>query len=154
MSKVNFLKGLQMSEASDSLKQKFVENVKLRGYDDKYIDRHEEKEILQQAVSDGITIESARQSLAQVCEANDYVLESRALETVENAVATFAENDGKVDEKEYHDAVTIAKKATRGKKTENECKRFVLHIMDDRGYQAKTGLFSNWFKKEKQTVGV
>jgi hypothetical protein len=141
-------------QVPDDVKKKFVEEVKLRGYDDKYIDRKEEKEILQFAIKDGISVDSARAALSQVCEASDYVLESRALQQVEEALQTFAENDGKVDEKEYADAVTICKKATKGKKTDTECKRFVLGIMEDRSYTAKTGWFSNWFKNEKASVGM
>jgi len=144
-----------MSEqVSDEVKKRFVEEVKLRGYDDRYIDRKEEKEILQMAIKDGVSVESARAALAQVCESSDYVLESRALSQVEDTLATFAENDGKVDEKEFKDAVTICKKATKGKKTDTECRRFVLGIMEDRSYAAKTGFFSNWLKRERQAVGL
>ena len=123
-------------------------------YDDKYIDRKEEKEILQMAIKDGVSIDSARAALSQVCESADYVLESRALQQVEDVLQTFAENDGKVDEKEYQDAVTVCKKATKGKKTDTECKRFVLGIMGDKSYAAKTGWFSNWYKNERAAVGI
>src|SRR5215211_5511848 len=61
----------------DEVKRQFVEQVKLRAYDDKYIDKAEEREILQMALQQGVTVDSARQALAQVCEANGYVLESR-----------------------------------------------------------------------------
>ena len=37
----------------DELKRQFVEQVKLRAYDDKYIDRNEEREILQLALAAG-----------------------------------------------------------------------------------------------------
>jgi len=151
----NFVEVNTMSEqVSDDVKKRFVEEVKLRGYDDKYIDRAEEREILQGAVKDGISVESARAALAQVCEASGYVLESRALAQVEEVLQTFAENDGKVDEKEFNDAVTVLKKATKGKKTENECKKFVLKIMEDRSYAAKTGWFSNWLTTARKSVGL
>ena len=60
----------------DEVKRQFVEQVKLRAYDDKYIDKNEEREILQIAIQQGITIDSARQALAQVCEHQSYILES------------------------------------------------------------------------------
>ncbi len=144
-----------MSEqVSDDVKKRFVEEIKLRGYDDKYVDRKEEKEILQMAVKDGVSLESARAGLLQVCEASDYVLESHVLAQAEQVLQTFAENDGKVDEKEYKDAVTLVKKHTKGKKTDKECKRFVLQIMEDRSYSAKTGWFSNWLKNERSSAGL
>ncbi len=144
-----------MSEqVSDEVKKRFVEEIKLRGYDDKYIDRKEEKEILQMAVKDGVSIESARAGLLQVCEAHDYVLESHALGDVQRVLQVFAENDGKVDEKEYKDAVAVMRKNTKGKKTEKECKKFVLEIMEDRSYAARTGWFSNWLKNERHAAGL
>ncbi len=63
----------------DEVKKRFVEEVKLRAYDDKYIDKNEEREILQTALQQGVTVDSARAALAQVCESNGYVLESRVL---------------------------------------------------------------------------
>src|SRR4029078_4128275 len=61
------------------VKRQFVEQVKLRAYDDKYIDRGEEREILQIALQQGVTVDSARAALAQVCENHGYVLETRTL---------------------------------------------------------------------------
>ena len=60
----------------DAIKRRFVDEMKLRGYDDKYIDKNEEREILQIAIQQGIGIDAARAALAQVCEVEGYVLES------------------------------------------------------------------------------
>src|SRR3954471_11472220 len=110
----------------DDVKRQFVEQVKLRAYDDKYIDKGEEREILQIALQQGVTVDSARAALAQVCETNNYVLESKALAQVKDLIETFAGNDGKIDEKEFTDAVTTCKKATQGKKNDIQVKRMVL----------------------------
>src|SRR6202011_4444182 len=101
--------------ALDEVKRRFVEEVKLRAYDDKYIDRGEEKEILKIAIEQGVGVDSARGALVQVCESQGYVLESAALASVKKVVETFAENDGVISEKEFNDAVTICKKETKGK---------------------------------------
>src|SRR5579872_2139109 len=93
----------------DEVKKRFVEEVKLRGYDDKYIDKNEEREILQIAIQQGISVESARAALSQVCEAQAFVLESRVLGEIKDLIETFASNDGKIDEKEFQDAVTTLK---------------------------------------------
>jgi hypothetical protein len=137
----------------DEVKRQFVEQVKLRAYDDKYIDKNEEREILQIALQQGVTVDSARAALAQVCETNGYVLESRALQQVKELIETFASNDGKVDEKEFNDAVTICKKVTQGKKNDVQCKRMVIEIIEENAYKVKTGLFSNWFNRVKREVG-
>jgi hypothetical protein len=138
----------------DEVKKRFVEEVKLRAYDDKYIDKNEEREILQIALQAGITVDSARAALAQVCEANGYVVESKVLLEIKDAIDIFASNDGKIDEKEFNDAVAMCKKKTQGKKNDVQCKRMVIEVIDDNSYKVKTGLFSNWFKRVKNEVGM
>ena len=138
----------------DDVKRQFVEQVKLRAYDDKYIDKNEEREILQIALQQGVTVDSARAALAQVCEAQGYVLESKVLSDIKDAVDTFAGNDGKIDEKEFNDTVTTCKKATQGKKTDIQCKRMVLEIIEENSYKVKTGMFSNWYKRVKSELGM
>ncbi|MBV9122611.1 MAG: hypothetical protein JO112_04575 [Planctomycetes bacterium] len=138
----------------DEVKRRFVEEVKLRAYDDKYIDRGEEKEILQIAIQQGVGVDSARGALAQVCDTQGYVLESKVLHQIKELIETFAENDGKVDEKEFHDAVTTLKKSCQGKRNDNQCKKMVIEVMEENSYKVKTGMFSNWYAKVKKDVGM
>src|SRR6476659_4971044 len=138
----------------DEVKKRFVEEVKLRAYDDKYIDKNEEREILQIALQQGITVDSARAALATVCETNGYVLESVALKAVKELIEIQAGNDGKIDEKEFNDAVSLMKTRTQGKKNELQCKRMVIEIIDENNYKIKTGMFSNWFSRVKREVGM
>ena len=138
----------------DEVKRQFVEQVKLRAYDDKYIDKNEEREILQIALQQGITVDSARAALAQVCEANNYVLETVALKAVKELLEIQAGNDGKVDEKEFGDALSLLKTRTQGKKNEVQCKRMIIEIIEENNYEIKTGMFSNWFTRTKREVGM
>jgi hypothetical protein len=138
----------------DEVKKRFVEEVKLRAYDDKYIDKNEEREILQLALQQGVTVDSARAALEQVCEQNGYVLERRCLDQVKQLLDVFNSGDGKIDEKEFNDAVATLKKATQGKKNDVQLKRMVIQLMEDESYRVKTGLFSNWYKRVKQEVGM
>ena len=138
----------------DEVKRQFVEQVKLRAYDDKYIDKGEEREILQIALQQGVTVDSARAALAQVCETNGYVLESRVLSQIKDLVDTFASNDGKIDEKEFNDAVTTCKKACQGKKNDIQCKKMVIEIIEENSFKVKTGMFSNWYNRVKKDVGM
>lgn len=138
----------------DEVKKRFVEEVKLRAYDDKYIDKNEEREILQIALQAGITVDSARAALAQVCESNGYVLESRVLNDIKDTIDIAAGNDGKIDEKEFNDAVALLRKKVQGKKNDVQCKRMIIEIIDDNSYKVKTGLFSNWFNRVKKEVGM
>jgi hypothetical protein len=137
----------------DEVKKRFVEEVKLRAYDDKYIDKNEEREILQIAIQQGIGVDSARAALGQVCEAQGYVLESKVLSEIKDLVETFAQNDGKIDEKEFNDAVTTCKKRCQGKKNDNQCKRMVIDVIEENSWKVKTGWFSDWYVNVKKEVG-
>jgi len=138
----------------DEVKKRFVEEVKLRAYDDKYIDKNEEREILQIALQQGVTVDSARAALAQVCESNGYVLESRVLSEIKDLIDTFASNDGKIDEKEFNDACAQCKKRTQGKKNDVQVKRMVLEVIEENSYKVKTGMFSNWHTRVRKEVGM
>lgn len=138
----------------DDIKKRFVEEVKLRAFDDKYIDRNEEREILQIAIQQNITIDSARAALAQVCESQGYVLESRVLNEIKDLLDTFAGNDGQISEKEFNDSVAQLRKRCNNKKNEVQCKKMVVEIIEDNSYKVKTGMFSNWYAKIKKDVGM
>ena len=138
----------------DEVKRQFVEQVKLRAYDDRYIDKGEEREILQIALQQGVTVDSARSALAQVCESNGYVLESVALKAVKEMIDIQAGNDGKIDEKEFNDAIALMKVRTQGKKNEIQVKKMVLEMIGENNYKVKTGLFSNWYTRAKKEVGL
>jgi hypothetical protein len=138
----------------DEIKKRFVEEVKLRAYDDKYIDRTEEREILQIALQNGISVDSARAALAQVCDAQDYVLESKVITNLKDILETSASNDGKIDEKEFHDAILNCKKWTKGKKNDVQCKKMVIEIIEDASWKTSKGWFSDWYTKIKKEVGM
>lgn len=136
------------------MKKRFVEEVKLRAYDDKYIDRKEEREILQIALQNGISVDSARAALAQVCEAQDYVLESKVFTQLGDILDTSAGNDGHIDEKEFADAVLNCKKWTKGKKNDVQCKKMIIEIIDDKAFKTSKGWFSDWYANLKKEVGA
>lgn len=141
-------------QVPDDIKRQFVEEVKLRGYDDKYIDRREEREILQMAIKQSISIDSARAALQQVCESQNYVLESVVISKMSDVLETFSTNDGSIDEKEFNDTVRNMKKWTNGKKTDNQCKKMIIEVIDANAYKTSRGWFSNWYAAVKQSVGV
>jgi hypothetical protein len=138
----------------DDIKRQFVEQVKLRAYDDKYIDKAEEREILQLALTQGVTVDSARAALAQVCEAQGYALESRILADIKQSIQVAASNDGKIDEKEFKDAVALLKIKCNNKKNDIQCKRMIIELIDEAGFKTTTGWFSSWYANVKKEVGM
>src|SRR5947209_2635069 len=130
----------------DDLKRRFVDEIKLRAYDDKYIDKNEEREILQIAIQQGISIDSARSSLLQVCEHQGYVVESNLLKLIKDQIETAAGNDGKVDQKEFDLCFQNVKRQAQGKKNDRELKKMIIQYMEDTGNnKVKTGWFSDWY---------
>ena len=138
----------------EDVKKRFVEEVKLRAYDDKYIDKNEEREILQIAIQQGISVDSARAALNQVCEAQGYVVETKVLSEIKDLLDTFANNDGVVSEKEFNDSVTQLKKHCQGKRNDIQCKKMVIEIIDDNSYKVKEGMFHHWYGNVKKEVGM
>jgi hypothetical protein len=144
----------ELSMSLEDVKKRFVEEVKLRAYDDKYIDKNEEREILQIAIQQGIGVDPARAALQQVCDTQGYVLESRVLSQLKDLVDTFASNDGKIDQKEFNDAVTTCKKACQGRRNDIQCKKMVIEIIEDNQFRTSKGWFSNWYDRVKKEVGM
>jgi len=139
----------------DDLKRRFVDEIKLRAYDDKYIDKNEEREILQLAISQGISIDSARSALTQVCDHQGYVMESEILKVVKDQIEVAAGNDGKVDQKEFDLVFQNAKKKMNGKKNDRELKKMIVTIMEETGNnKVKTGWFSDWYSALKKDLGL
>jgi hypothetical protein len=141
--------------ALDDIKRRFVDEIKLRAYEDKYIDKNEEREILQLAIQQGISLDKARGALAQVCEQQGYVLESTVVAKIKHDVDAAMGNDGKLDESEFSLIVASAKRAFLNKKNDLQVKRVVIELMEENGMnQVKTGWFSNWYARVKQEVGL
>ena len=139
----------------DDLKKRFRDEVKLRAYDDRYIDKNEEREILQIAITLGISIDSARTALIHVCEKENYVIESVLLKMMKDQIEAAFVDDGKMDEKEFDLIFINIRKAADGKKTDRELKRMILQQMEETGYtRVKTGWFSNWYDRLRKELGM
>lgn len=139
----------------DDIKKRIVNEIKARGYDDKYIDKAEEREIIQIAIQLGVTVESALSALNQVCDEFSYVLESRVFKQIEEQIATAAGNDGLVDQKEFDIIFTNVKKTMQGKKNDREIKTMIVTVMERTGNnRIKKGWFSNWYATLKQELGI
>jgi hypothetical protein len=139
----------------DDIKNRIVNEIKLRGYEDKYVDRAEEREILQIAIQLGVNIDSARGALVQVCEESNYVLESAIVKQIKDQIETAAGNGGLVDQKEFEMIFANVKKAVAGKKNDREIKKMIVTVMEETGNnKVKKGWFSNWYATLKQELGM
>jgi hypothetical protein len=141
-------------ELSD-IKKRLIEEIKLRAYEDKYIDRGEEREILQIAIQLGVSVDSARAALVQVCDECNYVMETALLKQIKDQIETAAGNDGMVDQREFDMIFANVKRAVQNKKNDREVKRMIVTVMEETGNnKVKKGWFSNWYATLKQDLGM
>ena len=139
----------------EEIKKRFVNEIKLRAYDDKYIDKNEEREILQIAIQLNVGIDSARMALVQVCDENSYVMESVIVKQIKDQVDTASGTDVKVDQKEFDLIFQNIKRLMNNKKNDREIKKMIVTVMEETGNnKVKTGWFSNWYSALKQDLGM
>ncbi|HSQ58251.1 MAG TPA: hypothetical protein VLM40_21175 [Gemmata sp.] len=139
----------------DDIKKRFVNEIKLRGYDDRYIDKNEEREILQIAIQLGVTIDSARGALAQVCGENSYIMESQLLQQIKDQLEAATGDDRKVDLKEFDAIFHSVKKSAQGRKNDRDLKKMIVECMEDSGNnKVKTGWFTDWYTTLKRDLGM
>lgn len=140
---------------TDDVKNRLVEEIHLRGYDDKYIDRNEEREILQIAIQLGVAVEAARADLAVVCASEGYIQESAVVRAMREQLAAVAGKGGRVDRGGFERVLVDAVRRVQGKKTDREVKKMLVTVMEDTGQnRVKAGWFRNWYKAVKREVGV
>ncbi|MDM8557973.1 hypothetical protein [Candidatus Parabeggiatoa sp. HSG14] len=132
---------------SEEVRKAFADYIMLQAFDDQYIDRQEEKNILQEGVTKGIGVEEGLAIMRQVAQEKGLALERDAEERAKEMLERFATNDGKVDKKEFVDAIAIFKSASKGKIPEHEMKKRLKTMMETNGWKAKEGgLFgSKWY---------
>jgi hypothetical protein len=139
----------------DEIKKRFVNEIKLRAYDDKYIDKGEEREILQIAIQLGVSIDSARGALIQVCDEHSYIMETVILKQIKDQVENAAGNDGAVDQKEFELIFGNIKRTMQSKKNDREIKKMIVTVMEETGNnKIKKGWFSNWYADLKRDLGM
>ncbi|KHD05651.1 hypothetical protein PN36_13010 [Candidatus Thiomargarita nelsonii] len=135
--------------ATEEVKKQFINYIMLQVFDDQYIDRQEEKKILEEGIRNGLGIEEGQAIIRQVSLEKGIVLERDAEERAKEMLDTFAHNDGKVDKKEFEDAMAIFKSHCKGKLPEPEMKKRLKLMMVENDWKAKEGGFfgSKWFSE-------
>lgn len=134
--------------SSEDAKKRLGEFVKLNTYDDKYIDRAEEKKILKEAVNLGLGVEEGLAIMRSVAQATGVTVERDIEDNVMDMLRTFA-RDGQIDKKEFADTVETYKTKCQNRVPEPEIKRRVKAMVQSQGWKAKEGGFfgSKWFSE-------
>jgi hypothetical protein len=141
--------------SSEVIQARFVDEIKLRAYDDRYIDKNEEREILQIAIQQGIGIDAARTDLARVCEANGYLLESTLMTQIRTQAEAAVAAAGHLEREAFDRIFADARAAAAGRKNDRELKKLAVLVIEDAGLdRVKTGWFTDWFAAIKRELGM
>ena len=136
----------------DAIQARFVDEIKLRAYDDRYIDKNEEREILQIAIQHGIRIDAARADLAHVCDRNGYVLESTLMARVRTQAEAAVAAAGHLDRGAFDRILEDARKHVQGRKNDRELKKMAVLVIEDAGLnRVKAGWFTDWYGAQAGT---
>ena len=139
----------------DEIRARFLQEIERRGYDDHYVDRNEEREILLIATQMGIPTEVARADLVQVCGERGYVVESAILKLIRERIATTVGAHGRLGRRDFDRIVTAARDTAKGKRNERQLKTLIVQEMEDAGRtQVRVGWFRNWYAALKRDLGV
>jgi Ca2+-binding EF-hand superfamily protein len=134
---------------SDAIRKQLVDYIMLQVYDDQYIDRKEERQILEMGIKKGLTVDEGLSLIQQLASEKGFVIEREAEEKTQEVLKQFATNDGVVDQKEFQNALSLFKKVSKGKIPEPELKRRLKNMMQENYWKAKEGgLFGKkWFSE-------
>jgi hypothetical protein len=130
------------------------DRIKLRAFDDRYIDANEEREILKHATRTGLGIDEARRALLSMCDSESYVLESEVLRKVEEFLRTAVRDRGVITRTAFDKAVEACAQRVEGKKTLLQCQRMVIEVIETHPWKVQAGWFSNWYRRVKREVGM
>lgn len=131
-----------------SIEQRFLEHIRLRAQDDRFIDQEEEKEILKFATEAGIELTEARVALREACLKRRYVLESY-VEERGRAKLIMSLEDGQVDKEEFDAAVEVMLEVGNGQLGKAECRKRLKKIVVDGKMDVRKGFLKGggWFDK-------
>jgi hypothetical protein len=136
--------------ASNEVRSRFAEYVKIQALGDNYIDRRTERKILEQGVLRfELSLDDARQIMNTVAASGGTIFETDCDKRIKDILSGF--NDvGKIGPREFACAVAIFRRLCNNALSELEIRAKVKRVMTNRGYVPKrAGFFFSrrWFSR-------
>ena len=141
-------KGKPSSAASDVYKRQ----IKHRGKEDSYIDRDEEREILQFALQKGMMLDKGHQVLVEVCTQNNFIMESQLLDDLLEQIKGSLKIGKSLNEKWFLELTSDLLLRSKGYLDTFKAQEMVVALIEDNGIEVDTGFFGNWFLKTKKNL--
>jgi hypothetical protein len=138
-----------------NIKERFADAIRRRGGDDRYIDRNEEREIVQIALQLGMTRDAAHADLARACADSGYVLETDIANLVRGRFGAVTGRDGRIDRRGFDELVAAARQAADGRQSDRELRRLVVTAIEDEpAVRVRRGWLRDWYKGVKRELGM
>ncbi len=125
----------------------FIEQIKLRSFDDAYVDRAEEQELMTQALSLGMGIAEAQTLLQAFCQERKLPLESAIERQVEKFLQHFVESEGSIRQKIFEDAVLLYVQESQRRLNLFVCQQKVKALLLKHLWPVKQDFLNHWFDK-------
>jgi Flp pilus assembly CpaF family ATPase len=131
--------------------RRFADLVKLQGVGSRFIDREQERRLLEEGVTKfGLTLDEARGVLRSVAEDNGYVFESEAGRRVEQVMSRHAGKRGLISRRQFRATTQVLRDFSDNAITEPEARRRIKQIMVDNGWRPRrAGLLRTrrWYRQ-------
>ena len=142
-----------MHFSCDLIKNDLIDAVRQRGKSDSYIDRSEEREILQFALQKGLMLDQGHQVLLEVCHQSNYIMESHLLEDILEQIKSFAKGGNGLTEKFFLEITKRLLLNSKGYLETQNAQEMIVSLIEDNGIEIETGFFgNNWFLKIKKSL--
>jgi hypothetical protein len=139
----------EMVRGGDS--RRFADLVKLQGVGSRFIDREQERRLLEDGVTKfGLALDEARGTLRAVADDNGYVFESEAGRRVEQVMSRHAGKRGLVSRRQFRATAQVLRDFSDNAISEPEARRRVKQIMIDNGWRPRrAGLLRTrrWYRQ-------
>lgn len=142
-----------MQSSCDLIKNDLIDAIRQRGKSDSYIDRSEEREILQFALQKGLMLDLGHQILLEVCGQSHYIMESHLLEDILVQIKSFVKDGKALTEKYFLELTAVLLAKSKGYLQIQNAQEMIVALIEDNGIEIETGFFgSNWFLKTKKSL--
>ncbi len=143
-----------MAQGSLELTKLFLDEIKLRAYDDHYIDRREEREILQYALRAGVPVETAQQACHDACRQKAYIVESKILEQAGEKLDEHRKQHQTLTREDIEEVAGWLFSQVQGIRSQNDCLKLIVELIEKGNFPIRANWFSNWFDSLKKELGL
>lgn len=142
-----------MNTSCDFIKNDLIEAIRQRGKSDSYIDRGEEREILQFALQKGLMLDQGHKILLEVCGQSNYIMESHLLEDLLGQIKNFVKDRNGLTKKFFFELTKLLLLNSKGYLQPQDAQEMIIALIEDNGFEIETGFFGyNWFLKIKKSL--